>query len=61
MLNLVEMLVGFSVLLEVRKTHTDELGIGRLPSGQNRDQRLDHGSGAKTKLGALKSKMWLAE
>lgn len=61
MLNLVEMQGGFPVLLEVRKTRSDEFGFGRLPSGQIGDQRLDHRSGAKTKLGALKSKIQLAE
>lgn len=43
------------VYLEVRESGLDKFSVGRLPSGQSCDQRLDRGSGGKTKLGEMES------
>lgn len=47
--------------LEVRESGLDEFSVGRLPSGKSCDQRLDLGSGGKTKLGALESNRQFGE
>lgn len=44
-----------TVCLEVRESGLDKFSVGRLPSGQSCDQRLDRRSGGKTKLGAMVS------